>query len=63
MFGVRPIILETSILRYELKGKARACPNLLRVVLGPCAQYFITAHVRPRRKKGQKQKTKRNARA
>ena len=35
--GFRPIILETLIIRYGLKGKARTRPNF-RVVLGPCAQ-------------------------
>ena len=34
--GVRPIILEN--LSYELKGKTRTRPDILRVVLGPCAQ-------------------------
>ena len=36
----RLIILEFLILRYELKGKARTRPNFLRVVLGPCAQFY-----------------------
>ena len=36
----RPIILETLILRYELKGKARTRPEIFRVVLGPCAQFY-----------------------
>ena len=36
--GFRPIILENSILRYELKGKARTRPDGFRVVLSPCAQ-------------------------
>ena len=34
--GFRPIILEKSILRYELKRKDMS--RLFRVVLGPCAQ-------------------------
>ena len=34
----RPIILENLILRYKLKGKARTRPDILRVVLGTCAQ-------------------------
>ena len=38
--GFRPIIFETLILRYELKGKAMACPDIFRVVLGPCAQFY-----------------------
>ena len=38
--GVRPIILETLIMRYGLKGKARTRPNFFRVVLGPCAQFY-----------------------
>ena len=36
----RPIILETSILRYELKGMARTSPDVSRVVLGPRTQCF-----------------------
>ena len=35
-----PIIFETSILRYELKGKARTRSDFFRVVLGPCAQFY-----------------------
>ena len=35
----RPIILENSILRYELKEKARIRPNFFRMVLGSCAQF------------------------
>ena len=27
-----------SILKYELKGKARTRPDIFKVVLGPCAQ-------------------------
>ena len=27
-------------MRYELKGKARTRPDFLRVVLGPCAQFY-----------------------
>ena len=38
--GFRPIILETLVLRYELKGKARTRPDIFRVVLGPCAQFY-----------------------
>ena len=38
--GFRPIILETLIMRYGLKGKARTRPDFLRVVLGPCAQFY-----------------------
>ena len=37
--GVRPIILETFIMRYGLKGKARTRPDFFRVVLGPYAQF------------------------
>ena len=33
--NIRPIILETLILGYELKGKARTRPEIFRVVLGP----------------------------
>ena len=33
-----PIILENSIFRYELKGKASTRPEIFRVVSGPCAQ-------------------------
>ena len=36
-------------MRYELKGKARTRPDIFRVVLGPCAQFY---HVRPRSKNG-----------
>ena len=36
----RPIILETLIMRYGLKGKARTRPDFFRVVLGPCAQFY-----------------------
>ena len=36
----RPIILETLIMRYRLKGKARTRPDFFRVVLGPCAQFY-----------------------
>ena len=38
--GVRPIILETLIMRYWLKGKARTRPDFFRLVLGPCAQFY-----------------------
>ena len=38
--GFRPIILETLIMRYGLKGKARTRPDFFRVVLGPCAQFY-----------------------
>ena len=37
--GFRPLNLENSILRYGLRGKARTRPDILGVVLGPCAQY------------------------
>ena len=33
-----PIILENLMLKYELKVKARTRPDILWVVLGPCAQ-------------------------
>ena len=36
--GFRPKILENSILRYELKRKARTRPDIFRVVFGTCAQ-------------------------
>ena len=36
----RPIILETLILRYGLKGKARTRPDFIRVVLGAGAQFY-----------------------
>ena len=32
--GFRPIILETLIMRYGLKGKGRTRPDFLRVVFG-----------------------------
>ena len=35
----RPLNLEKSILRYGLRGKARTRPDILGVVLGPCAQF------------------------
>ena len=38
--GFRPIILETLIMRYGLKGKGRTRPDFFRVVLGPCAQFY-----------------------
>ena len=38
--GLRPIILETLIMRYGLKGEARTRPDFFRVVLGPCAQFY-----------------------
>ena len=38
--GVRPIIWETFIMRYGLKGKARTRLDFFRVVLGPCAQFY-----------------------
>ena len=38
--GFRPIILETSIWRYGLEGKAKTRPDFCRVVLGPCAQFY-----------------------
>ena len=28
-------------MRYGLKGKARTRPDFLRVVLGPCAQFYL----------------------
>ena len=34
--GFRPIILETLIMRYGLKGKGRTRPDFFRVVFGPC---------------------------
>ena len=34
MWGFRPIILENSILRYDLKGKARSRAEICRVVFG-----------------------------
>ena len=40
MRGFRPIILETLILRYGLKEKARTRPEIVRVILGPCAQFY-----------------------
>ena len=36
----RPIILETLIMRYGLKGKARTHLDLIRVVLGAGAQFY-----------------------
>ena len=36
----RPIMLETLILRYGLKEKARTRPDFIRVVFGPCAQFY-----------------------
>ena len=33
--GFRPIILETLIMRYGLKGKGRTRPDFFTVVLGP----------------------------
>ena len=38
--GFRPIILETLIMRYGLKGKARTRPEFFRLVFGPCAQFY-----------------------
>ena len=38
--GFRPIILETLIMRFGLKGKARTGPDFFRLVLGPCAQFY-----------------------
>ena len=35
-----PIILETLIMIYGLKGKARTRPDFLKLVLGPCAQFY-----------------------
>ena len=42
--GFRPIILETLILRYELKGNARTRPEIFMVVLGPSAQFYQFWH-------------------
>ena len=36
----RPIILETLILRYGLKGKARTRSDFIRVILGAGAQFY-----------------------
>ena len=36
----RPIILETLIMRYGLKGKARTRPDFFRPGLGPCTQFY-----------------------
>ena len=52
--GFRPIILETLIMRYGLKGKSRIRPDFFRVVLGPCAQFSPCEDVRPRSKNGAK---------
>ena len=41
--GFRPIILETLIMRYGLKGKARTRADFFRLVLGPCAQFYQCA--------------------
>ena len=30
--------MAASILRYELIGKARTCPDIFMLVFGPCAQ-------------------------
>ena len=49
--GFRPIILETLILRYELKGKARTRPDPFRVVLVHAHNF---THLRPRSKNGTK---------
>ena len=38
--GFRPVILETFIIRYGLKGKARTSPDFFRLVLGPCTQFY-----------------------
>ena len=38
--GFRPIILETLIMRYGLKGKGMTRPDFFKVVLGPCAQFY-----------------------
>ena len=35
---VRFPVLKNTILRWELKGKARTRPEIMRVVLGPCTQ-------------------------
>ena len=39
-WGFKPIILETLIMRYGLKGKAWTRPDFFRVVLGPCSQFY-----------------------
>ena len=54
--GFMPLILETLILRYELKGKARTRPEIFRVVLGPCAQFYHPNEV-SKQKWGQKPKS------
>ena len=38
--GFMPIILETLVLIYELKGKARTRPEIFRVVVCPCEQFY-----------------------
>ena len=47
----RPIILENSILRYDLKGKARTRPDIFRAFW---VHVHNNAHVRPRTKIGPK---------
>ena len=37
--NLRPITLGKTILSYELEGKARTRPEILKVVLGHCEQY------------------------
>ena len=50
------MILETLVLKYELKGKARTRPDIFRVVLDPWAKFYP---LRPRSKNGAKhQKSK-----
>ena len=39
--GFRPFILERQISSWESEGKARTRPDILRVVLGPYAQYCL----------------------
>ena len=38
--GFVPLILETLVLIYELKGKARTRPEIFMVVLCPCEQFY-----------------------
>ena len=38
--GFRPIVLQTLILRYDLKENARTCPEILGWFLGPFAQFY-----------------------
>ena len=52
--------MEKMILSYELVGKARTPPNILRVVLGPYVQYCPSEA--SEQKLGQKPKSKLQAR-